>query len=598
MMRTREGFRLSRGQLNIVMLIFASCAAAAGAVIWSSFRARDALITQSFESLHQSAAVMNRLLSTQPQHESVLTQFSAALSAKPEFGLTISLLSDAGSVLHSSEIEMAGRDLSSYPDVRSALSGAIGSYQYLPRNVKAGFKRIAVSHPVDLGDARILRLSHDVEKHSAVAVSPAEWLMLSLLIAGTALALWLYFGSGRDPEMEELIEVVRKFRSGDLAFRADTSVRSQYASLALQINRLGSSLEREIARLKSEKSARDDLLSHLREGVVAVNMDLIVTSINRSAGKLLDILPEQASGMSVPELFRDIRLQRFAERALQEESSIEEEITVYQERELHIHAYSTILRDTAGQKYAVLIVLNDATHLKRLENIRRDFVANVSHELKTPITTIKGFTETLLEGAMHNKEELNRFLTIISRHAERLNQIIEDLLTLARMEQSEDRGEIEKDTVPLIAIVMAAKQSCEHKAADKKTAIDIECQENVMVDANVSLLEQAIVNLIDNAIKYTPENSIIKVQGRESEKGVQVDVLDQGPGIEKAHLERIFERFYRVDTARSRQHGGTGLGLAIVKHIAISHGGYVSADSTPGRGSRFTIFIPSSKGHG
>lgn len=233
-----------------------------------------------------------------------------------------------------------------------------------------------------------------------------------------------------------------------------------------------------------------------------------------------------------------------------------------------------------------------ASQLEKFETVRRDFVANVSHELKTPITSIKGFVETLIDGNTEGPEETEHFLEITLKQVDRLSAIIEDLLSLSRIEQDSENAGIPLENALIENIAAAAVQSCLRKAKAKHVRINEFYQEKIAAKVNPLLLEQAMVNLIDNAIKYSDEGKIISVRAIQIEGEVVISIHDQGFGIDSSHLSRIFERFYRVDKARSRKHGGTGLGLAIVKHIAVAHGGQVSVESAPGQGSIFALHLP------
>ena len=250
------------------------------------------------------------------------------------------------------------------------------------------------------------------------------------------------------------------------------------------------------------------------------------------------------------------------------------------------------MKDAAGLKIGVLLVLYDITRLRRLERVRRDFVANVSHELKTPITAIKGFVETLAGGAMENPQDAARFLKIIEKHVERLDSIIEDLLTLSRLEQETERSEVVLEKRPLGDVLLAAVEVCRPIARSRNIEIRVRAEERVVCEISTRLLEQAVVNLIDNAIKYSDSGSSIDVTLRRAQFEAVISVEDRGCGIERQHLPRLFERFYRTDRARSRDLGGTGLGLAIVKHIALVHRGRVAVESEPGEGSVFSIYLP------
>jgi len=219
-------------------------------------------------------------------------------------------------------------------------------------------------------------------------------------------------------------------------------------------------------------------------------------------------------------------------------------------------------------------------------------VANVSHEIKTPITAIKGFVETLRDTAMENREDAMRFLTIIEKHVDRLNAIIEDLLSLSRIEQGVEKEDISLVESRIRDIIAASVQLFEGKASSKNIEIVISCDENLKAKVNPPILEQAVSNLLDNAIKYSDNESTINVEVRQTEAETIISVHDRGCGIEEEHLSRLFERFYRADKARSRKLGGTGLGLAIVKHIAQAHQGYVEVQSTPNKGSSFSLHLP------
>jgi len=232
------------------------------------------------------------------------------------------------------------------------------------------------------------------------------------------------------------------------------------------------------------------------------------------------------------------------------------------------------------------------SRIKKLENIRRDFVANVSHEIKTPITAIKGFVETLRDGEVSSIEDRERFLGIVSNHVNRLEAIINDLLRLSSIEKDTENGGIEFGDEKISDILKTAIQICRLNAENKGIGITLDCDEKIIANVNAPLLEQAVVNLLDNAIKYSENDKKVKVNGFIKDNNVIIEVVDEGKGLEKEHFPRLFERFYRVDKARSRKLGGTGLGLAIVKHITQAHNGKVSVESIPGKGSIFTIKIP------
>ena len=230
-----------------------------------------------------------------------------------------------------------------------------------------------------------------------------------------------------------------------------------------------------------------------------------------------------------------------------------------------------------------------ASQLKHLEKVRRDFVANVSHELKTPITSIKGYVQTLLEGAMDNADDTRRFLEIVSKQSERMTSIIDDLLTLSRLERERASELLLSEDTSLKGVLNTVYDLCLPHAQNKGVELSVECEDSLSVRIDRSLMEQAVINLVDNAIKYTESGKAVSLIGQKIEDGVEIIVKDQGPGVPEEHIPRLFERFYRVDKARSRKLGGTGLGLSIVKHIVSLHKGSVNVSSILGQGAEFSI---------
>jgi two-component system phosphate regulon sensor histidine kinase PhoR len=325
---------------------------------------------------------------------------------------------------------------------------------------------------------------------------------------------------------------------------------------------------------------------------LAVDSQERLIRINEAAAKLLEIDAAQAPGRMLQEVVRNHDLHVLVSNVLSAQCNVESEIILHDERgERNLLAQGTVLRD-ARETIGTLVILHEVTQLKRLEKVRRDFVANVSHELRTPVTSIKGFVETLLDGAMNQPDELRRFLEIVAAQTDRLNAIIEDLLTLSRIEQEEEKAEIALTASSVRQVLETAVEVCRLKTEEKKIAIELTCDPSLMAAMNAPLLEQAVINLLDNAIKYSYPDGTIFLSAEPTAGEIVLRVRDEGCGIGREHLPRIFERFYRVDKARSRKLGGTGLGLAIVKHIAQVHGGRAEVESALGKGSLFSILLP------
>jgi two-component system phosphate regulon sensor histidine kinase PhoR len=394
---------------------------------------------------------------------------------------------------------------------------------------------------------------------------------------------------------EEVADAAQRLAQGNETERLPTSDVQELARLSESLNQLAQELEDRGHMIGRQGHELEAVLASMIEGVLAVDSDERVISINRAAARLVGGNVAELTGRNLQEVIRNADLRRLAVQALQSEESVEDDVVLRGEDERILQVCGTSLRDVKGRSVGAVLVLHDVTHYRHLENVRRDFVANVSHELKTPIASIKGFVETLLDGASENPDDAMRFLRIVARQADRLNQIIEDLLSLSKIEQSEQDANLPLEVAPIRAILDTAVADCQAAADERNIRINVSCDESVAANINARLLEQAVDNLLDNAIKYSEPGNEVLITARALAGEVLISVTDHGCGIDRDHLPRLFERFYRVDKARSRKLGGTGLGLAIVKHIVQAHGGKVFVQSTPGKGSTFTIHLPAVK---
>lgn len=360
-----------------------------------------------------------------------------------------------------------------------------------------------------------------------------------------------------------------------------------------------------IDRLERTTREQQAILESMSSGLLAIDPDQHLLRVNSAAATMLGIDdPDAVRGRLVQAVVRQPGLNRFLAEAIDAEGPTEAEFVIERvgrggraERgepvRLTVQAVSEPLRDAAGHPAGLLVSLSDVTRIRRLESLRVDFAANVSHELRTPITNIKGYVETMLQVGVDDPEQSRRFLEIIRRNAQRLGAIIEDLLALARLEQPGGRETLEAVDAPLRQIVESARLHLEPAAQAKEIAIAVDVPSDLVMHVMPSLVEQAVANLVANAITYSPAGSTVRIVGAARDDGMaELSVIDNGPGIAPHHLPRIFERFYRIDKARSRDHGGTGLGLAIVKHIALAHGGRIDVESKPGAGSTFRLVLP------
>lgn len=414
---------------------------------------------------------------------------------------------------------------------------------------------------------------------------------LVFVVLAACAALWMSRRITHPLEM--LKRGAQRFERGEFDARLPVPDSEEIGEVAEAMNQMAASLDERIRTIIRQRNEQEAVLAGMTEGVLAIDREERVFKVNRAAARLLGATAEQAVGRNLYEVIRNPDLQRFAAMVLASREPLEVELLLPEDgNERIMQAHGTLLRDEEERCTGAVIVLTDVTRLRRLERIRRDFVANVSHELKTPITSIKGFTETLLDGAMHNPDDAERFLRIIERHADRLEAIIEDLLSLSRIEQEAGDDGIPLEECRLYDLLHGAMQTCELMAAARKIPVSLDCSLELRLRVSPALLEQAVTNLLDNAIKYSEPGNAVVLSAQRTDTAVTISVSDHGPGIAPDHLARLFERFYRVDKGRSRKLGGTGLGLAIVKHIAQAHGGFVTVDSAVGHGSTFTLHLP------
>jgi two-component system phosphate regulon sensor histidine kinase PhoR len=486
-------------------------------------------------------------------------------------------------------------DLSNRPEIQAALAGKVGQDQ----RQTAGHDMMYLAVPVMEQGSPVavvraaLPLGHIRQALSAVYFKVGLG-SLGIILLGAGLSLVLSRRLTRP--LEEFRRGAERFARGDLSLKLPRPDLVELVSLGETMNHMASQLDERIGTIIRQRQEQEAVLASMVEGVIAVDSRSRVISLNRAAANLLGMDPAFVIQRSINEVVENADLQWFITRSLAASETIEGEINLHGDKPRFLQAHGTTLKDPLGKAFGVLIVVHDVTRLRQLENARRDFVANVSHELKTPITSIKGFVETLLEGAMLDPEHAGEFLRIIGRQADRLGAIIEDLLSLSRIEQEAEQGKVHLVGRKIKTILKAAIQACNTRSEGKKINVSLNCSEDLRARVNGPLLEQALINLIDNAVKYSDPGSLITVEAGQADCQVVIKVRDQGVGIAKEHLPRLFERFYRVDPSRSRKVGGTGLGLAIVKHIAQAHGGKVGVESNPGLGSTFTVFLQDDRG--
>lgn len=511
-------------------------------------------------------------------------------------GTRVTIILPDGQVVGDSEEQPVVMDNhADRPEVRAALRGETGVATRFSHTLQQEMMYVAVpvvANQEILGSVRTALPVATLADTLRQVLYPVMGSGLAIALIAALVSLWISRHFSRP--LEEMKRGAQRFAGGDLEGRLPEYHSEEMGGLAHAMNRMAGQLDERIRTVVRQSNEQEAVLASMIDGVLAVDGKQKIIRINQAAAQLLDLDPEAVIGRSIQEIIRKPDIQNFIVQALQSRSRIECDMNLFihgQERWLQGHG--TPLHDAEGQEIGALIVLHDMTRLQRLENIRRDFVANVSHELKTPITAIKGSVETLQHGAIEERENARRFLDIIARQSDRLNAIIEDLLALSRIEQEEEHAGIERAPTKVTILLQSAVQACQLQASEKQVSMEIVCADELEANLNAPLLEQAMVNLLDNAIKYSDLEGRVLISAADHSSGALViQVRDWGCGISREHLPRLFERFYRVDKARSRNLGGTGLGLAIVKHIIQAHKGKIQVTSVVGGGSTFSISIP------
>ena len=473
------------------------------------------------------------------------------------------------------------------PEVRAALAGRVGRASRASRTV--GRELIYVAAPVPgPGELAVLRLAAPL---ALVDELNASLLRQSLLAAVIALLLSVplaYRMAGNHARrVRELERVALRLGSGESGVRARERPADELGRLGRTINTLASLLRLRLQALERERDERERILAHLGDGVALIDSDDRVVHANRSLAAILGLALPPAAGTPFQEFARSPELVELLHAARGSEQPVELDLRLWTPHQRRVRATATRLR--GEEDGSAMLVLHDLTEIERLNQVRQDFVANVSHELKTPLTSLKGYAETLLEGGLDDLEHREAFVGIIRDQSARLQSLVDDLLSLADLERPDVR--LEREAFDLREAVERQVATLRARAAGARLTLEVEPGPPLPVLADRLRMDQVIANLLDNALKYTEQGGVRVRLGRDGPVA-WCEVADTGPGIPPDQVSRVFERFYRVDKARSREKGGTGLGLSIVRHILALHGGRVTVESTLGQGSTFRFELP------
>lgn len=568
-----------------------------------SFAFADLVLTRSMaqdktDAIRDDLFVRAALVADQASRESAPLDDHAAWDALADrLGKTanarVTLVSQDGVVLGDSEVATdALAKLDNHgtrPEIADALASGKGASAR--QSATLDEKMMYVAMPFGAGDhARaVARLATPLlAVDDAVARLRGLIWVASLAALGLAVVAATIAAQSTTKEVRVLTEIARRMAGGDLQARVRADGDDEVAELAHALDGLAASLSTTLGDLRDERDLQRAILDGMSEGVLVLDKEGRVVMMN-SALRAMLLVGSDVKGRLLVEAVRHSELHDLAKKAREQRGAATKELDLPGLQPRRLLVQTTPIADEGHDLLAVFV---DVTDLRRLESLRRDFVANVSHELRTPVTAVRSAAETLRTVMVEDPGRAGRFVDIIDRNAQRLHELIEDLLELSRLESNQ--FQLKKEKVDVVETANLVASLFRERAEKKRVKLIVRQGEKpICLRTDQRALEQVLTNLVDNAIKYCPAGSTIAIDATEKDDvNTMVSVEDDGPGIDPKHLPRLFERFYRVDAGRSRDVGGTGLGLSIVKHLAEAMGGEVDVESAVGRGSKFTITLP------
>ncbi len=486
------------------------------------------------------------------------------------------------------------------PEIKTAFSGEKGmAVRYSPTLDQ---KMMYIALPIDQNRSEplVVRTAISISHIDAKVESMRNSIALVLVLTTMTAALASLYVSRRITRPVELMRRgAQEFSKGNLTNRLSYPDTEELSQLAKAMNYMAAELNKKIMDVKNHSRELEAVHTSMEEGVIAINAQEQIITINKAAAKIFDFPPETLKEKHVLEVARNYDFQVFLKKALATAEPVEDDIVIDADERLVLNIHSTVLYDTHDERMGTLVIFRDITRIRLLETMHKDFAANVSHELKTPLTTIKGFIETLLQMTQESSgapdqasaAQYSRFLGIIEKNVNRMVRLIDDLLALSRLERLKGT-DIQLETHSLADSIYKVVRFCADRAQSRGITMEVDCPDTIVGMVDPTLIEQAVYNLVDNALKYSGEGTSITIDAALKEDNIEIQVKDTGQGIDTTHLPKIFNRFYRVDKGRSRDQGGTGLGLAIVKHIVQYHNGRIEVESRRGKGTCFTITLP------
>ncbi|GKX30949.1 PAS domain-containing sensor histidine kinase [Vallitalea longa] len=515
------------------------------------------------------------------------SSFVDEYSSKSDVRLTI--IDVDGTVVADSDEDFRIMDNHIYrKEVSSAIKGEIASNIRYSETIGAYYLYTAI--PIDIKNFKgVLRLSLPLIEIRDIAVDMIIYVIYGILIGAVVAVIIAYIVTRKFMQpLEQLTKAAIKISEGNYNEKIYIRNKDETGKLAEAFNDMTVKLSLNMWKLEKRNHEFECVLSSMINGIIAVDEQYNVFLYNSKLGKILDI-DTDIVGKSIYEIIRNTTIFNVLEKSIEQNEYIVDE-TVINDKIIRVYANPIFAPIRSSIKnMGTLLVIRDITDIKKLETMRSDFVSNVTHELNTPLTSIRGFVDTLKNGAIKDEKVASRFLDIIDIETERLTLLIQDILSLSAIENMED--EKNNNVNNMASIINEVIEILNPKIKDRKINVNIQVNDDITYNCNRNRIKQLIINLTDNAIKYT-EKGHIDIICKESDASIIIEVSDTGIGIEEEHIPRLIERFYRVDKGRSRNMGGTGLGLSIVKHIVSLYNGKIEVDSIIGEGTTFRVLLP------
>ena len=571
-------------------LLIAFVATGILAVLIAGFIIQDQIKDGLTRWIEEDLLARARIISVMPDDE--IRKDASILSKQTHARIT--LVDTAGRVTFDSETNI--KDMDNHlnrPEIQEARLKGSGKAIRYSRTLKVEMLYVALPLYDKAEIKGYIRLAHPLSEVAASVSGIKDTVFLViLLIVMLSMLIAMGFSMKLISPIWDMEEFTEKIKSGNVSGTLMVKSQDEIGRLEKNINEMVSQLQKRIKAADEEKETLQSAFASMVEGVVVLGKDNRIEVLNVGMKEMIGPQYEDAAGKTVLEAFRNIDLQDALEQLHHTGQAVVREITLSNENPIILEVTVSPIKSPAGGEEKTIMVFHDVTRLKKLERIRADFVANVTHEIKTPLTAIIGFAETLLQGDFGNREEAIKFLQTIHSNAQRLNRLVDDLLTLSNIELGETK--LYWQMVNLDDVIENALTIIKSKSDEKKIGIIKEIPSLLPpLRADRDKLSQILLNIIDNAVKYTPEGGQITIKASQDEEGyVAVCISDTGIGIPKSEISRLGERFYRVDKTRSREVGGTGLGLSIVKHLVKAHNGKMDIESSPGQGTTVSLHFP------